>query len=301
MEVYLAGGITANNQKFWKNVTEYREKGIPYIEATVKAMQVYLAAMSKRSDVMEVYLAGNHSIKNGTLCKSWTGLNILETFYYLRSNNQFPRLIKDMGNFLLDSGAFTFMSGNGEANADFDSYVEEYAAFINKWDIQNFFELDIDVLVGLQEVERLRYKLEKLTGKKPIPVWHKSRGKDYFVKMCENYPYVSIGGIVTKEIPTKIYERLFPWFIKTAHLHKCKIHGLGYTNIKGLHKYHFDSVDSTAWVYGNISGTVYKFNPHNGMIDTTKRPDGKRLVSNAAAINNFNEWVKFMKYARINL
>ena len=299
MEVYLAGGLTANNQKIWKSVVDYRLQGISYTDSIEKAMQVYLAAMSKRSEVMEVYLAGNHPIKNGLQAKSWTGLNILETFYYLRTNTQFPRLVKDMGNFLLDSGAFTFMSGNGEA--DFDAYVEEYAQFITKWDIQNFFELDIDVLVGLKEVERLRLKLEKLTGKKPIPVWHKNRGKDYFIKMCEEYPYVAIGGIVTKEIPTKFYERLFPWFIKTAHEHKCKIHGLGYTNIKGLHKYRFDSVDSTAWVYGNMSGTVYKFNPHQGIMETTKVPEGKRLVSNATAINNFNEWVKFMKYARINL
>ena len=277
------------------------QNGFSYEKAIVNAMEVYLAAISKRNEVMEVYLAGNHSCKNGTGCQSWKGLNILETFYYLRNNKEFPRLITNMGNFLLDSGAFTFMSGNGESNADFDAYVEEYAAYIKKWNIKNFFELDIDSLVGIKEVERLRKKLETLSGKQPIPVWHKNRGKDYFVRMCRDYKYVSIGGIVTKEIPIRIYEKLFPWFIKTAHEHKCKIHGLGYTNIKGLHKYRFDSVDSTAWVYGNISGSIYKFYPQKGTIETTKAPNGMRLKSNAAAINNFNEWVRFMKYARVNL
>lgn len=301
MEIYLAGALTANNQKFWKGVAQLMQEGFTYKNALTKSMEIYLAARAKRSEVMEVYLAGNHTCKNGTGCQSWTELNILETFYYLRSNNQFPRLVKDMGNFLLDSGAFTFMSGNGEGNSNFDEYVEEYAAFIKKWDIQNFFELDIDSLVGIKEVERLRIKLEKLTGKQPIPVWHKNRGKEYFTRMCEQYPYVAIGGIVTKEIPTKLYEKLFPWFIKTAHEHKCKIHGLGYTNIKGLHKYRFDSVDSTAWVYGNKSGSVYKFQPTTGMMDIVKVPSGKRLKSNAVAINNFNEWVRFMKYARTSL
>lgn len=119
--------------------------------------------------------------------------------------------------------------------------------------------------------------------------------------MCENYPYVAIGGIVTKEIPTKLYEKLFPWFINTAHKHGCKIHGLGYTNIKGLHKYHFDSVDSTAWLYGNMSGSVYKFDANNGIMNTTKAPKGKQLISKAVALNNFNEWVRFQKYARIRL
>ena len=147
----------------------------------------------------------------------------------------------------------------------------------------------------------LRLKRQSVTGQMPIPVWHKSRGKEYFIKMCENYPYVAIGGIVTKEIPTKLYEKLFPWFINTAHKHGCKIHGLGYTNIKGLHKYHFDSVDSTAWLYGNMSGSVYKFDANNGIMNTTKAPKGKQLISKAVALNNFNEWVRFQKYARIRL
>lgn len=94
--------------------------------------------------------------------------------------------------------------------------------------------MDIDSVVGLAEVERLRHKLERMTGKKPIPVWHKNRGKEYFVKMCEEYPYVAIGGIVTKEIPRKVYETAFPWFINTAHKHKAKIHGLGYTTVANL-------------------------------------------------------------------
>lgn len=282
MQIYLAGGISGNLSCIWK-----------------KAMEIYLADASSRQycldKAMELYLAREHPVKNGGSA-SWNGLNILETFYYLRKNKEFPRLIKHFDNFLLDSGAFTFMSG--AKKVDFDEYVEEYAAFINKWDIEHFFELDIDSVVGIKEVERLRFKLENLTGKKPIPVWHLSRGKDYFVKMCKEYPYVAIGGIVTKEILTRTYEKIFPWFIRTAHENKCLIHGLGYTNIKGLHKYHFDSVDSTAWLYGNMSGSIYKFDCKSGTIKTISAPQGKRLCSHAAALNNFNEWVRFQKYAR---
>lgn len=248
---------------------------------------------------MEIFLAGEHSCKNGKDAE-WSGLNILETFYYLRNNKDFPRLYPLAQNFLLDSGAFTFMN-NDKSKVNFDEYTEEYARFINRYDIKLFFELDIDSVVGLKEVERLRLKLINLTNKEPIPVWHISRGKDYFIKMCEEFPYVAIGGIVTKEIPTKNYEKLFPWFIATAHKHHCKIHGLGYTNIKGLHKYYFDSVDSTAWLYGNMSGTIYRFNSRKGVFDKIKAPKDKRLTSKAAAAHNFNEWVKFVNYARINL
>ena len=187
---------------------------------------------------------------------------------------------------------------SGADKVDFDKYVEGYAAFIKKWNVQNFFELDIDSVVGIKDVERLRCKLEALTERKPIPVWHKSRGKEYFEYMCKNYPYVAIGGIVTKEIPINKYEKLFPWFIKTAHKYGCKIHALGYTNIKGLFRYNFDSVDSTAWLYGNIGGYIYKFDARNKTMKNIKIPEGKRLESKLAAAHNFNEWVCFMKYAR---
>ena len=200
---------------------------------------------------------------------------------------------------MLDSGAFSFMQG--KAGVDWDKYTEEYADWINRYDIKLFFELDIDSIVGLAEVERLRERLERLTGKKPIPVWHINRGKDYFLKdMCENYPYVALGGIVGVKKQAQIYKRYqaaFPWFIREAHLRGCKIHGLGYTNIEGLKQNHFDSVDSTAWLYGNRGGYLYKFNERTGTMGKIDAPHGHRLKSQDAALWNFQEWIKFQKYA----
>lgn len=264
MKIFLAGGISGNLREFWQRV-----------------MKIYLADPRSRGEVMDamkVYIAGDNNKKKIFReqlygCDFFTGenalkgINILESFYYLRKNEEFMTLVKHFGSFLLDSGAFTFMSGSHKGGINWDEYVEEYAAFINRWNVQLFFELDIDSVVGLTEVERLREKLESLTGKKPIPVWHRNRGKEYFIKMCENYPYVALGGIVTKEIDRKKYETAFPWFIKTAHDHKCKIHGLGYTTVANLKKYHFDSVDSTAWLYGNRGGYLYKFNPRTGLLE----------------------------------
>lgn len=219
------------------------------------------------------------------------GQKILESFYYCRSNDWIPKLLPYLGDFLLDSGAFTFMQG--AAHVDWDAYVEEYAAWINKYKIEKFFELDIDSVVGLKEVERLRKKLEGLTNRQPIPVWHKSRGLDDFPRICQEYKYVALGGIAIKEIPRNKFEAAFPWFINTAHKYKAKIHGLGYTSIEGIHKYHFDSVDSTAWLYGNRGGYLYLFNPRTGMMDKIDKIHGKRLKSSDAAKWNFNEWIKF--------
>jgi hypothetical protein len=248
-------------------------------------------------EAMRIFLAGSET-------RTWIldeldnlqDVNILESYYYLRQFESYMEVCKKCGSFLLDSGAFTFMVKN-HGNVDWDAYIEEFAAFINKWDVKLFFELDIDSLVGITEVERLRQKLTDLTGKKPIPVWHKSRGKDYFIKMCKEFDYVAIGGIVTQEIPRRKYESAFPWFIKTAHDNGAKIHGLGYTSVPNLKKYHFDSIDSTTWISGNMAGKIFRFNAMNGTMVEIFAEDGKKLNSRAAALNNFVEWVRFSKYA----
>ena len=308
MRIFLAGGVSENLRDFW-----------------IRVMNIYLAAPHSRSEVVEemkVYQAGllasghlkdriresmskflndgeNSIAEDFVSDVKLSEMSILESFYYLRKNEEFMALAKHFGSFLLDSGAFIFMTGAHKGAINWDEYVEDYARFINKHDIKLFFELDIDSVVGLQEVERLREKLEAMTGKKPIPVWHKNRGKEYFIQMCENYPYVALGGIVTKEIPRQKYEKGFPWFIKTAHPHHCKIHGLGYTTILNLPKYHFDSVDSTAWLYGNRGGYLYKFNPQKGVMEQL-HADNSRLKSREGAVNNFREWVKLCKYAEVN-
>lgn len=289
MKIYLAGGYSGNLRPFWD---EY--------------MKVYLAGNdgNKRNEdflrrAMKIFLVNAASRQYCIDKNMFDDLNILESYFYLRKAEGFMRLAKDFGGFLLDSGAFTFMNGIHQGEINWDAYVEEYAHFINKYDIDLFIEMDIDSIVGLSEVERLRKKLEDMTNKKPIPVWHKNRGKDYFLHICDEYPYVAIGGIVTREIPRIKYEEIFPWFIKEAHRRGAKIHGLGYTGIKRLNEFHFDSVDSTAWLHGNRGGWLYKFNPSKGMIEKINS-DG-RLKAREGAMNNFREWVKFSKYANLHL
>lgn len=227
------------------------------------------------------------------------GVNILESFFALRNQTAFTDIIAKEDSLLLDSGAFSFLSQRN-VKVDFDKYLEEYAEFINKYDIKHFFELDIDSIVGLKETERLRAKLERLTNKQPILVWHKTRGKQYFIDMCKNYPYIAIGGIVHKEINKSEYEKAFPWFIDTAHENNAKIHGLGYTSVN-LKRIAFDSVDSTAWIFGHKGGYLYYFDQKEGMMKKIKKPKEKkeqRLKTKESLLYNFNEWVKFSQYAK---
>lgn len=271
MDIYLAGASSGNNNYLWKE----------YSENPDKAMGIFLAGTHSRPFVLE----------------NKDKIFVLESFYYIKEW-MFP-YIKNHWNFMLDSGAFTFMSDskNGQG-VNWDEYTERYADLINELNIDLFIELDIDSVVGIKEVERLRNKLEKLTNKKSIPVWHRSRGKDYWFKMCEEYDYVAIGGIVTGEIKRNDHH-VFRYLISEARKRNTKVHGLGFTTQNGLKTLRFESVDSTAWIYGNRGGFLYKFNGED--ILKIKAPQGKRLKARQVAIYNFKEWVKFQKYAINNL
>lgn len=101
------------------------------------------------------------------------------------------------------------------------------------------------------------------------------------------------------EIKPRHY-KYFPWFIEKAHDKNSLIHGLGFTNMAYLDKYHFDSVDSTAWLSGGRFGSFYVF--HNGKMQTIKKPANCR-VADIPRINehNLKEWIKFQKYAETHL
>ena len=226
------------------------------------------------------------------------GIHILESFYY--ADDFTEKMIPYFGKFLLDSGAFTMFSDKKKAQGlVWEEYVDKYADFIVRNNVEHFFELDIDKLVGYDKVLQLRNRLEKKAERPCIPVWHKFRGKDKFLEMVDQYKYVAIGGIVSKEITPDNY-KFFPWFINEAHKRGVKIHGLGFTALASLPKYHFDSVDSTSWTTGNRFGAVYRFDGKT--IVKIGKGEGQRLKdSRAVAINNFNEWVKFQRYAEVHL
>ena len=280
-------------------------------------MTVYLAGTQTRPYVVEnfyrnalkltrggaemtVFLAGKFPFNE----EMWSdkvkalGVSILESFYYITPWQE--RMIPHFKSFILDSGAFTLFTDKSKGNGiRWEEYVDRYADFVRKNNVSLFFELDIDSLVGYRKVLELRDRLERRAGRQCIPVWHRSRGKAEFLKSCESHKYVAIGGIVSKEIKPNEYG-VFPWFIRQAHEKGAKIHGLGFTSLAGLPKYHFDSVDSTAWLSGNRFGSLYRFNGRT--IESVKIAAGKKMSdTKKMALHNFTEWAKFQKYAEVHL
>lgn len=295
MIVFMAGGVSGNCFPLWRELARADKES---------RLDIYIAGTQGRRWCVDEYISHWNDVReHGTIHERERvdgslpniPVAILESFYY--ADEWTAWIIPRCSRFLLDSGAFTFMENNKKA-VDWDEYLSRYIEFINKNDIGLFFELDIDSIVGYERVLDIRSRLERETGKRCIPVWHKSRGRDEFLKMCDSYDYVAIGGIVSGEITRKEYP-IFSYLIKEAHSRGAKIHGLGFTNLEGLKKYHFDSVDSTSWTTGNRFGAVYRF---DGKTMVKYQKSGYRISdSRALAINNFNEWVKFQHYAESHL
>lgn len=242
---------------------------------------------------MKLYMAGDGGPMKWALLNDRMGfdqtiahrVNLLESFYYVADWQ--TRNIHNFKSFMLDSGAYTFKN-KSKAVADWDDYLRRYIDYINRYDVSLFFELDIDSIIGYSNVIKLRHTLETETGKKCIPVWHRSRGKEEWLHMCNEYDYVAVGGIAGAEGAS--IEPYLPWMTREAHKRGTLVHGLGFTHLNSLKKVGFDSVDSTAWLYGNLAGLIYYWSG-SSMIKV-KRPRSKKMKSKAVARHNFVEWVR---------
>lgn len=202
MRLFMAGGVSGNLKPFWSDVAGRIKEGESIDQAKTESIKAFLNDPAATFGDYKPY--------------------VLESFFYCDETTE--KLIPHFGDFLLDSGAFTFMQGKG-GSPDWDDYIERYADFINRNKVRKYFELDIDSVVGYPRVQQIRAKLEMLTGIQPIPVWHKSRGIAEYKRHCEEYPYVAIGGYVSKEIIPADY-KAFPAMISYAHQHGAKIHCL---------------------------------------------------------------------------
>ena len=149
---------------------------------------------------MKIFLAATNNgmtrAQKAEVIAKYSPKYILETFY--EGEKACLEAIKIVGkkNFLLDSGAFSYMNGKQISKNDMDIYVRKYIRFICQYEVPYFFEMDVDKIFGLETVESWRKQIEIQTGKKCIPVWHKQRGVEYWKKMCRNYDYIAIGGLV---------------------------------------------------------------------------------------------------------
>lgn len=244
---------------------------------------------------MKLFLAGTLSGLDKAFLQSEIEKGVFRLDTFARLDTKTLYFLNDWSDFLLDSGAFTYFSDpKNKGNIDWDNYIDKYASFILKHNIKLFFELDIDSLIGYERVKKMRFMLEKKVGRQCIPVWHKSRGLEDFKKMCDDYSYVAIGGLVTKEIKKADY-KILQYLVSLAHSKNAKIHGLGFT-ITDVKKFGFDSVDSSSWNVPLRTGAgVYRF--FDKKLNLIKAPAGSRSKCYKQASKQcFSAWADYARF-----
>lgn len=248
---------------------------------------------------MKVFLACSTSCEDKNKRKKFIEDNkplfLLESFFSGEKICKEVLEIVGKENFLLDSGAFSYMNGAKCTKEIMLSYLDKYIKFIKENDIKYFFELDVDVIFGIEFVEEMRKKIEKETGKKCIPVWHKSRGIEYWKKMCNEYEYVAIGGLAIKHIKQCEYP-LIKKMVDYAYKKNVKVHGLGFTKTKELDNYKFYSVDSSSWLSSASRGQTLNLFDGEKIVNKKINKKDKKVNIKEMSKFNFKEWIKYQKY-----
>ena len=208
-------------------------------------MKIFLSALEQKGKSTFNYINDNiTSFK-------W---NLMSYFYVRKTNKDIVnKIIEKSELILIDSGAHSFQKG---VVVDWVEYTKEYAKWIKENDcdkIIGYFEMDVDKVIGYKKVLELREILESVTDK-IIPVWHKNRGVEDFVKMCKKYngKIVAITGFRNEDIKDEQYIK----FLKVAKKYNCKVHCLGMTRKSILDKVPFDYTDSSSWSMQGAFGKV---------------------------------------------
>jgi len=163
-------------------------------------------------------------------------------------------------NLMIDSGAFSVWSRGKVIR------VEEYADFIIQSkkefkDIKNLYYVNLDVIGDEKGTSKNLSYLEK-RGLQVLPVFTYKASFEELERLMENYDYILFGGLVPLKGNTLIkwlepcFARIMKYYKKTGKL--LKVHLLGITRQKVLHRYPVFSCDSTSWLQVVRFGTTTK-------------------------------------------
>lgn len=179
--------------------------------------------------------------------------NLISYYYGRKCDARVRAIIANSELVMIDSGAHTFQKGT---HVDWEQYTKEYGEWINAHDckkIVGYFEMDVDNILGYDNVLRLRRHLETVSDK-IIPVWHKNRGIENYREMCREYAgrVIAITGFKNEDIQ----DHQYMMFLKYAWEQGCEVHCLGMTRKAVLDKVPFDYVDSSSWTQGVLYGRI---------------------------------------------
>lgn len=194
--------------------------------------------------------------------------------YYYHSDKKFSdikkKFFKDGVNVFADSGGYTAMTKGVDIDiAHYCQWIKE-----NEEHLDCYANLDV---IGNQVLTRKNQSVMESTGLSPVPVFHVGSGLKEFRRLCEEYDYIAIGGMVPY---MKVLKDILPFLKKVFDIAgDKKIHGFGCTNLKALFDFPWYSVDSATWLVGMRFGEVPVF-------------DQKTFTIKRISFGDWNEWRK---------
>lgn len=193
---------------------------------------------------MKIYFAGLSSFIETFKIVGIPKVNILESYYYMKKYGELNRLIESSENFFLDSGAFSAWSQKEEIN------IDEYIEFIKKHNLSVYAVLDV---IGNPDKTLYNQNYMEEKGLNPIPCFHYGEDYKYLDYYCQKYDYVALGGMVP--ISTK---DLINWLdVIFSKYPNHKFHGFGMTTFSIMDRYDWFSVDSTAYLSGGKTSSIF--------------------------------------------
>lgn len=206
---------------------------------------------------MKLFFAGSEGDKKRSkLLLDCNATRRLESFFYLQKKGA-PSLF--FNEYLLDSGGFSARKSGVNIS------VEQYALFINKFDIKTAFNLDTN------DAERTNSNfsyLRKTTKAEILPIYHYSdfispKHKDDILRFSDDgCNFFAVGGVSGQHLSYELLRPFLIYVLDIAIKKNMRVHGLGMTKKRILMDIPFYSVDSTTWTapsqYGRITDVKNK-------------------------------------------
>jgi len=219
---------------------------------------------------MQIFIGGGLNLKYSPDLQ----LNVLESYWALKTRRELKIEKPFVKRFFLDSGAFSAWSKG--VTIDLDRYINFIKRFKEHLDVY----ANLDNITDIQETEDNQKKMED-AGLKPLPVFHHGEPFEILDRMLDTYDYIALGGMVP--IPTV---RLDPW-LTLCFERICnkdgtpakKIHGFGLTTISLMKKYPFYSVDSVSPVLTGAMGGIMGAEGQVISLSRNKRIDAKTRLT----------------------
>jgi hypothetical protein len=151
----------------------------------------------------------------------------------------------------LDSGAHSFQT-HPELGKYAEVYKKQYFKYLQNYGDQYDFvvELDIDHVIGLEEMYRWRGEMDDLGIDNWIPVWHHNQGPEGWREICTKYDYVGTQTKLKLVSLKELWENL-----RVAASLDTRVHGFGLSEPQPICLF-FDSLDSTSWQRGARFGIM---------------------------------------------